>query len=67
MCMCRYIFLLGMLMSQFTITGFDACGGAHKLLDLVAPLWHHAWRLLWKGKRTAWHARRSHVRGDPER
>ena len=22
----RYIFLLGMLMSQFTITGFDACG-----------------------------------------
>ena len=22
---CRYIFLVGMLMSQFTITGFDAC------------------------------------------
>ena len=23
--LCRYIFLVGMLMSQFTITGFDAC------------------------------------------
>ena len=24
-CACRYIFLIGMLMSQFTITGYDAC------------------------------------------
>ena len=38
---CRYVFLVGMLMSQFTITGFDAC--AHmseetKGADKSAPL-----------------------------
>lgn len=25
LCFCRYLFFVGMLMSQFTITGFDAC------------------------------------------
>lgn len=33
--LCRYIFLVGMLMSQFTITGFDAC--AHMSEETKGP------------------------------
>lgn len=45
--LCRYIFLLGMLMSQFTITGFDACGGV-TCCSIRCTTVAHAWRLLGK-------------------